>query len=192
MDEQLDQAIDEVAREMTAAEPSPTMRTDVLSRIEREGGRRAPGQHLPRWAWAGAAAVLVLSVATTAWIVLSVPAPGSRQIAARNITGSAGPTTPSTPATTSAGPAADATMASAQPVARPRAVRPAAAAQRFGLPDEAGPAPLAGPDAIEIVPLEPAALAVPSLGVTALGQIEPITVSTIGPGSPEPQRRDRE
>jgi hypothetical protein len=28
--------------------------------------------------------------------------------------------------------------------------------------------------------------------VAALDEIEPITVSTIGPGSPEPQRRERQ
>jgi hypothetical protein len=55
-----------------------------------------------------------------------------------------------------------------------------------------GPAPLDWPSAIDIAPLGPAAIAIPELGVAALGDIEPITVSTVGPGSPEPERRDRE
>jgi hypothetical protein len=88
------------------------------------------------------------------------------------------------------------TTASAQPASRQRAAwagrPPAAEPQHHGLPDDVGPAALSGPETIDIAPLEPAAIAIPELGVAALGDIEPITVSTIGPGLPEPQRRDRE
>ena len=197
MDEQLDTAIDEVAREMTAAEPSSALRAEILARIERERAKRAAGLILPRWAWAGAAAVLVLGVATTAWLVRTVPAPGAGQMASTSNTASRPDSASSTPAGTSAGPVLDTTMAAARPVtlpaaARPRADRPAEVPQRVGLSDDVGPSPLAGPDAIDIAPLGPAAIAIPALGVSALGAIDPLTVSTIGPGSPEPQRRDRE
>jgi hypothetical protein len=201
MDEQLDTAIDAVAREMTAAQPPLALRAEILARIERERIGRSAGLLLPRWAWAGGVAVLVVSVGITAWLVRTVPAPGAGQMASTDTPAAtnASPTTslPSTPAATGASPVLDATTASAQPVtlptARPRASRPAVVpAQRVGLPDDAGPSPLAGPDAIDIAPLGPAAIAIPALGVSALGTIEPLTVSTIGPGSPEPQRRDRE
>jgi hypothetical protein len=142
----------------------------------------------------------VASVAITGWLARTVPAPGAGQIASTDTPAatSASPatSTPSTPGATGADRALDTTMAAAQPVAlpaaRPRAARPAAVPQRVGLPDDVGPSPLAGPDAIEIAPLGPAAIAIPTLGVSALGDIEPLTVSTIGPGSPEPQRRDKE
>ena len=88
--------------------------------------------------------------------------------------------------------AAQTMIAATQAAGRPQAAPPAAVEQPVGLPDDVGPAALAGPDALDIAPLGPAAIAVPGLGVSTLGEIEPITVSTIGPGSPEPQRRDRE
>ena len=63
------------------------------------------------------------------------------------------------------------TAASAQPAPRPAGRRGRRAApQRAGLPDDAGPAALAGPDAIDIAPLGPAAIAIPDLGVSALGR----------------------
>ena len=200
MDEQLDTAIDVVAREMTAAEPPSALRAEILARIERERTGRSAGLLLPRWAWAGGVAVLVLGVATTAWLVRTVPAPGAGQIAKTDTpaatNASPAASAPSTPAATGASPVLDTTMASARavtlPAARPRASRPAAVPERAGLPDDAGPAALAGPEAIDIAPLGPAAIAIPALGVSALGNIEPLTVPTIGPGSPEPQRRDRE
>jgi len=197
MDEQLDSAINQVAREMTAAEPSSALRAQVLARVERERSGRAAGLFLPRWAWASGVAVLVVSIAITGWLARTVPGPDAGQMASASTTALRPDAPPSTAAAVGASPVLDTTLAAAQPMtlpaAGPRAARPAAVPpQRIGLPDDAGPSPLAGPDAIDIAPLGPAAIAIPALGVTALGQIEPITVSTIGPGSPEPQRRDRE
>ena len=189
MDERLDTAIDEVAREMTAAEPPSALRGHVLARIERDRGRRAAGLLLPRWAWAGAAAVVALGVAATLWMTRPETAP-ERVASANPSTSQPAQASPVTEPV--AGPVLVATTSSAQPAPRPGPTRPAAAPQRAGLPDDVGPAALAGPDAMDIAPLEPAAIVVPDLGVSALEEIEPITVSTIGPGSPEPQRRDRQ
>ena len=187
-----DAAIDDVAREMTAAEPPSALRADVLARIERERTGRQSGLFLPRWAWAGVAAVLVLGIATTAWFARTVPAPGAGQIASTSMTAAPATSTPATPAATKASPAVQTMTASEQPTPGPRAALPAAVEQPVGLPDDAGPAALAGPVALDIAPLGPAAIDIPGLGVNTLGEIEPITVSTIGPGSAEPQRRDRE
>ena len=63
----LDAAIDTVAREMTEFEPSGALRARVLERIEQ--GRRHSSPAVPRWAWAGAAAAVLLAVATAVWIV---------------------------------------------------------------------------------------------------------------------------
>jgi len=189
MDERLDAAIDEVAREMTAAEPPATLRADVLARIARERGGRTDGLLVPRWAWAGAAAaaILIVGVATTVWLSRTVPGPDRQPVTSARA--SASQPAPVTAPVMSAA----VTTASAHPAQAARAARrPAAETRRLGLPDDVGPAPLAGPDAIDIAPLEPAAIAIPELRVAALGDIEPITVPTIGPGSPEPQRRDRE
>jgi hypothetical protein len=192
MDERLDQAIDQVAREMTAADPPSALRADVLARIERDRNGRSPGRLLPRWALAGGIAVLVIGVAITGWLARTVPAPAAGERA--SIDTAAKPATDQSRLTppSEARLAADAAVAAVQPVPQSRPARPAARPQRIGLPEGVGPSPLAGPDAIDIAPLGPAAIAVPGLGVAALTDIEPITVSTIGPGSPEPQRRDRE
>jgi hypothetical protein len=192
MDQQLDKAIDEVAREMTAAEPPSALRAEVLARIERERGGRTGGLFLPRWAWAGVAAVLVLSVTTTLWLTRTGPASSQQaSMAAAASSSQPAPAQPGTVATARAIPAVETMIASAQSAAWRPTARSATEPQRVGLPDDVGPAPLAGPDALDIAPLGPAAMAIPGLGVTALDAIEPLTVSTIGPGSPEPQRRDK-
>jgi hypothetical protein len=192
MDQQLDKAIDEVAREMTAAEPPSALRAEVLARIERGRGGRTGGLFLPRWAWAGVAAVFVLGVTTTLWLTRTGPASSQQaSMAAAASSSQPAPAQPGTVATARAIPAVETMIASAQSAAWRPTARSAALPQRVGLPDDVGPAPLAGPDALDIAPLGPAALAIPGLGVTALDTIEPLTVSTVGPGSPEPQRRDK-
>jgi hypothetical protein len=189
MDERLETAIDDVAREMTAMEPPASLRAGVLARLERDRGRRASGLLLPRWAWAGAAAVVVVGVAATLW--LARPEPAATPFASAG-PGASHPTQARTVTQPPANPVPETTTASMQPASRPGPAQQAAAPQRIGLPDDVGPAALAGPDAIDIAPLGPEAIAIPDLGVNALGEIEPLTVSTIGPGAPEPQRRDRE
>src|SRR5512137_1932618 len=62
----LDRVIDAVAREMTDAEPTGALRARVLDEIAR--GPRRPGFALPRWAWAGAAAAVVLTAASAVWM----------------------------------------------------------------------------------------------------------------------------
>jgi len=184
MNEQLDQAIDDVAQAMTAAEPPATLRADVLAGIERERTRRQIGGLLPRWAWAAAAAVVVLGVASAVWVLR--PAPEPTQLAAN---------TPGSTVAAAAPPVDAPSPSSAVPAATPAGPRAAVRPQptsRPGLPDDAGPSPLTGPAAIEIAPLGPEAIAVPGIAVGSLTEIEPLTLSTIGPGSPEPQRRDRE
>lgn len=58
---------------MTDAEPSGALRARVLDEIGR--GRQRPGFAVPRWAWAGAAAALMLGVASSMWLV---PRPADR------------------------------------------------------------------------------------------------------------------
>ena len=187
MNPELDDAIDAVAREMTAVEPSASMRGDVLDRIARERQRTGlSGFGVPRWAWAGAAAVLVIGIA--AGLVLlrqgpgrgaGTPQPGTTQTVAH-----------ADPATVTAQPPAPGPGTSASARTASRGTRQAVQPEHTGLAADAGPAPLAGPDAIDIAPLGPDAITIPELGVTPLGEIQPLTITPAGPGQGEPQRRD--
>jgi len=190
MNPELDDAIDAVAREMTALEASASMRGVVLDRIARERQHAGfAGFDARRWAWAGVAAVLVIGLA--AGLVLLRPGAG-REVGT--------PQPGAAPTFAHAEPAA----VTSQPVV---AVPASAAAERVasrgprppvqrvqpeprGLAADAGPAPLAGPDAIDIAPLGPDAITIPELGVTPLGEIQPLTITPAGPGQGEPQRRD--
>ncbi len=71
--DQLDAAIDAVAREMTESEPSAALRARVFDAVEQ--GRRHHAPVVPRWAWTGAVAAAALAVATTVWINRPLPAP---------------------------------------------------------------------------------------------------------------------
>jgi hypothetical protein len=62
----LDAAIETVAREMTAFEPSGALKARVFDRIGQN--RLKPPFALPRWVWAGAAAAAVLALAAAVWV----------------------------------------------------------------------------------------------------------------------------
>ena len=72
-DAQLDRAIDHAVREMMQLDPPPGLRRRVLSRLNQSRERR---RHLlPRFAFAAAAAVVVLLSATERWYRSDAPTP---------------------------------------------------------------------------------------------------------------------
>jgi len=205
----LDQAIDVVAREMTALDAPAGMRADVLARIE---GLPRPGTALlPRWAWAAGLAVLVLAVAAAVWFARpgdraesvtakqdssSMPAAGATQsqLQASGTLASAGSVTSGT----EPGPQPSRTLASTALAitARPAGgAGPAASGAAAAEPDqnatdtpEMGPPALAQLDPIVIAAIGPDAIHVPDIGVEPLVDPKPITIQDIPVGSGEPQR----
>jgi len=206
----LDQAIDAVAREMTALDSPAGMRADVLARIE--DVPRPGSALLPRWALAAGMAVLVLAVAAAVWFAR----PGGRleSVTARHDTSA----TPAAGATASqpsrnlasAGLVTRATTPGPQPsgaltMTGPAAGIPARALSGGGAgtaaggaaavqPDEnatatpeMGPAALAQLDPIVIAAIGPDAIHVPDIGVEPLVDPKPITIQDIPVGSSEPQ-----
>ncbi|MCX6545896.1 MAG: hypothetical protein NTV05_15965 [Acidobacteria bacterium] len=179
----LDQAIDAVAREMTALDAPAGMRAEVLARIE--SAPRPGSAVLPRWALAAGVAVLVLTVATALWVAR----PGDRpeSATARHDTSStpAAVTTPSQPQPSgnlvSAGLE---TGGTAKPVARGvAAVQP----DENVIPTpEMGPTALARLDPIVIPELGPEAIHIPDIDIEPLGDLKPITIPDISVGSGEP------
>jgi len=184
----LDQAIDAVAREMTALDAPAGMRAEVLARIESERERSAGW--LPRWAWAGGVAVVVLAMASTVWFAR--PGDRSESAAARHDTSSmpaAGAPQSQQPAS---GELAGAALAAGTQLAGATgpAARDAAAAE----PDpnatatpEMGPPPLAQSAPIVLVALGPDAIHIPDISIDPLGDLKPITIQDIPVGSGEPQ-----
>jgi len=184
----LDQAIDAVAREMTAVDAPATMMAEVLARIE--GERERSAGWLPRWAWAGGVAVVVLAMASTVWFAR--PGDRSESAAARHDTSSmpaAGAPQSQQPAS---GELAGAALAAGTQLAGATgpAARDAAAAE----PDpnatatpEMGPPPLAQPEPIAFVALGPDAIHIPDIGIGPIGDLKPITIQDIPVGSGEPQ-----
>jgi len=184
----LDQAIDAVAREMTAVDAPATMMAEVLARIE--GERERSAGWLPRWAWAAGVAVVVLAMASTVWFAR--PGDRSESAAARH---DSSPTLATGGARSEPQPsgvlASAALAAGTQPAgAAGPAARDAAAAE----PDpnatatlEMGPAALAQPDPIAFVALGPDAIHIPDIGIEPIGDLKPITIQDIPVGSGEPQ-----
>jgi len=184
---ELDAAIDAVAREMTDAEPSVDLRANVLDAIERGGRRRAPS--FPRWAWAGAAAGLLLAVATVAWLArpAQVPHAGGSTLDERRAASPVQPGPTHTQTTATADGAASPTTAEPQNlgVAETPAVNLAAARSGRGRrgdrsePDAAREAVALLPALPDIAPLalsdvEPAALDVPD------ADLAPLNVAPMG------------
>lgn len=69
----LDRAIDRAVRDMMQLDPPPGLRRRVLSRLNQSGERRR--HWLPRFAFAAAAAVVVLLSATEMWYRRDAPTP---------------------------------------------------------------------------------------------------------------------
>jgi hypothetical protein len=200
-EQQLNAAIDIVSREMTEAEPSGDLRARVLERIERN--RRRPGVALPRWAWAGVAAVALLAVATGVWLTGPVPGPrGSEGTVAEQR--AAGPNLAHATVAQPSGRAAGGPATTGEfPAGRTDS---GSRAQR--LPGTRGAQSIAGPSAgavaeddalvpalADIEPLrfpavEPAALHIPGVEVAPLDALPTIDIPALNPGSTDIRSAD--
>jgi hypothetical protein len=199
-EQQLDAAIDVVAREMTGLEPSSALRVRVLERIEQD--RLRPGFAIPRWAWAGVAAVLVVAVATGLWLTRPVPGPGDSDgiVAERRA-----------PAPTSSDrtPPRQVAQAGGEPGAMPSppAGQPAPGARALRVPTRGAQAMAWAPagavaehDALvpalaDITPLgfstvEPAPIDVPGVDVNPLRAVPSLDIPSLNPGSADTQSAD--
>jgi hypothetical protein len=189
----LDAVIDAVAREMTEAEPSGALRARVLDEI-------APGRRqtfaIPRWAWAGAAAVLVVAAATSVWLVRRAPLPGEapatvtqqRTAVPMELAPGKGAHTP-TADVTLASPAAPSPVSSTPP-GRLAAARPPVAGGAESARDSHDVAPLAEIEPLRLAVVEPAALHVARLEVAPLTAVPSIEIPSLDPGSIEVQAAD--
>jgi hypothetical protein len=152
----LDLAIDAVAREMTDVESPGDLRARVFERIEQE--RRRPVFALPEWAWAGAAASLLLAILTAIWFARPVQVPGG----------------------------SDATVAEQRVTSPP--VPPAAQPQRpVETPDSSVARPVLAPRGTHPGPLRTVEAGASEMAeetslVSALAEIQPLKFSTVEPG----------
>lgn len=172
---ELDAAIDGVARKMTDAEPSVGLRASVLDAIERGGRLRAPA--VPRWAWAGAAAGLLLAVATATWLARPaqvLPAGGSALDERR----AASPVQPGpvhVQTTASAGGATGPTTAEAHNLGAARTPAVILAAARSGRGRRDGQfEPAAAREAVALLP------ALPDIQPLILSDVEPAALDIAG------------
>ena len=179
--DELDRAIDDVARDMMRADVSADLRARVVARLSE--GHVAGSFLSARVAWGSALAVMALVAIA---VLLMRPASDSPANAPTRFAAS-NTTTPSVVEPDRPSPAAESRVEMRTPVRR-RVTRVDTATP--GLAWEAGPAPLPHPDPIAIDTLAPAALAVPGFDVAPLDEIQPITIPTAGPNLPEPQRRE--
>jgi hypothetical protein len=200
-EQRLDAAIDLVAREMTDREPSAAMRAQVLERIEQ--GRRGPGLVLPRWAWAGVAATMVLAVATGIWLTRPLAGPnGSEGLVAerRAPAPTSSDRTPTgqvaqaggEPGATAASPAGRPTLsARAQPGPATRGAQSAGATSAgAAVEDDVLVPALADIEPLRFSPVAPAALHVPSVEVAPLDPLPTIDIPSLNPGSTNTQPAD--
>jgi hypothetical protein len=200
-EQQLNAAIDIVALEMTAAEPSAALRARVLERIERD--RRRPGLGLPRWAWAGVAAVMMVAAATGIWLTRQVQQPASPEgsVAGQRAAGPnlADATLPRPSGRAGGGPAT---------TSEPPTGRTDSGVRTQRLPGARGARSIAGssvgavtendalvPALADIEPLrfsavEPAALHIPGVEVAPLDALPTIDIPALNPGSTDTQSAD--
>ena len=197
----IDAAIDVVAREMTDLEPSAAMRARVLERIEQD--RQRPGFALPRWAWAGVAATMVLAVATGLWLTRPLAGPNGLEgtVAERRAPApkSSDRTPPRQVAQAGGEPGATAASRAGRPALSARA-QPGLATRGAQSAVETSAGAVAEDDALvpalaDIEPLrfstvEPAALHVPSVEVAPLDALPTIDIPSLNPGSTNTQPAD--
>jgi hypothetical protein len=198
--QQTDDAIDHVAREMMDRDLEASFRARLMERLDAPRPARLTVRRL---AWsAGGLAVLLLA----AFVGLRTfeTAPAERVAATTGPASSAGQQRPQGGLTqgNQAGPSSEAQGAAAEPTAvaanlasanqRADSSRRSAAA---GEPDASGgveswPPPLTPPAPIDLGSIAPAAIALPDIGPTPIGEIAPIPIQPTTGGPGEPQRRD--
>jgi hypothetical protein len=199
-EQQLDAAIDVVAREMTGVESSAAMRAQVLARIEQ--GRRRSGLVLPRWAWAGVAATMVLAVATGVWLTRPAPGPrgseglvAERRAPAPNVSDAA---LPRLVAQAGGEPGATAASPAGRPAPGARRLRVSTReAQSIAwtsagavAEDDALVPALAAIEPLRFSAVEPAGLHIPGVEVAPLDALPTIDIPSLNPGSTDTQSAD--
>ena len=200
-EQQLNAAIDIVAREMTEMDPSAALRARVLERIEQD--RQRPGFAVPRWAWVGVAAVTVLAVATGMWLIRPRPGPlGSEgTVAEQRAAGptladatlprpsgraAGGPATASEPATGKAD-----SGGRAERLRGARRARPIAGSSDGAVTEDDALVPaLADIEPLRFSAVEPAALHVPGMEVAPLNAPPTIDIPALNPGSTDIRSAD--
>jgi HAMP domain-containing protein len=190
----LDAAIDAVAREMTDAEPSGALRARVLEQIRQD---RRRSEVVPRWAWAGAGAAVVLAAAATIWVTGPMRGPeDTRTTVAQQRSGTPPPAAGAgRVARPPDGGPRDASTAPSQTASVPRAWRGADA--RSAAPGTAGagedlhqvPA-LAEIEPLRFVTVEPDALQVSAVEITAFPAMTPIDIPSLDTGSSDIKSAD--
>jgi hypothetical protein len=171
----LDAVIGAVAREMTEAEPSGALRARVLDEIAQD---RRHAFVLPRRAWAGAAAVLLASVAASVWLVRPAPLPGGAPATIAQQRASAPAAADATLAS-----AAASSPASSTPLVRLAAARPPVAGNAESARDSHHVPALAAIEPLRFAAVEPAALQVQHMEIAPLTAMPSIDIPNIDPGS---------
>ena len=188
----LDQAIDVVAREMTALDAPAGMRAEVLARIE--GAPRVGSPLMTRWTTAASVAVVVLAVVATVWFAR--PGERTESVNATHNTSSTLATSGARPEPqpseklTARGlaasmPAGDQPSAGVRPATRGAvSVQPG---QDLHPRPEMGPAALVALEPIVLAKVGPDAIHIPDIGIEPLADLKPITIQDIPPGSTDSQ-----
>lgn len=195
-DAQLDAAIDAVAREMTEFEPSGAVRARVLERIEQ--GRRRSSPAVPRWAWAGAAAAVLLAVATAVWVVSPMR---TREVARSAVAGqrpggaAPAPAAPERPAVQLAAISAAAASPAGVSTGAARTSRASAVLGSgtvdVNLLEDAHPVPaLTEIEPLTFSAVEPDPLQIAAVVVAPLTAMPSIDIPSLGPGSDDIQSID--
>ena len=185
----LDALIDAVAREMTAAEPSGALRARVLDEIA-PGRRQASAA--PRWVWAGAAAVLLVAVAASVWLVRPAPLPGEAPatIAQQRAAEPDAAARQGAEAAAAGGPTAASLPAQpGRPVGQ-AAVRVTPAGVDEADRDSHNLPALAAIEPLRFAAVEPAALQVHNMEIAPLTAMPSIDIPSIDPGSTDTQAAD--
>lgn len=193
----LDSAIDAVAREMTAFEPSGALRARVLERIGRE--RRHPSPAVPRWVWAAApaAAAAALAVVTAVWVVSPMRTQDDRlstvaeqRIGAPSLAaaGAGRPVTDSSVQPEAASPAGE--LAAVTRTSRPAAARDERTAEADDVQDRHPVPALAEIEPLRFASVEPAPLHIADVEISPITEMPSIDIPSLDQGSRDIQSAD--
>jgi hypothetical protein len=192
---ELDAVIDAVARDMTDADPSGGLRARVLERIQQDRRRSAV---VPRLAWAGAAAAVVLAAATAIWVVSPMRSPAdTRTTVAQQQSGMPSPAAAGAgrQATQSTAPASQASAsasrtAAVMPTGRAADAR-SAASVAVGADEDLHQVPaLAEIEPLRFDAVEPDPLRIQAVEMTPFPTIEPIDFPSLDRGPSDTQSVD--